>query len=259
MTPCTITRIAVRVNLSCSCMGSRPAKLPSKVKLWPWLKTAQIIVRSPLTSGGVVNPASGYTIRELAQDLRDFLVALQLHRPILVGWSIGGAIVMKYLIEHQQDVEKAVLVDGAVPRITPAPGFPWGLAEAQLNGIVEGLRDGKTRMPKLRELTNALFSQPDADTTDWLFGISAQASWFIDQAFEDLGRIDYRRYLPMITRRVGVFHGRQDKLVPFDIGKFTADRLPNSRLVVFENSGHAPPLEESKRFNEELLAFLDEP
>lgn len=208
-------------------------------------------------------PEGGYEIHELAEDLKAFVGKVGLKKPpILVGWSIGGAIVMDYLIHHQDDVDKAVLVAGAVPRVTPdGPDFPWGLPEDQLNQIIAGLANGRSRMPTLRSITDLLFhADVGKPTKEWMFSISAQATWFVDQAFEDLTRRDYRQDFPKIRKVVGICHGRHDRLVPIEIGQFTAQNLPNKPpLVVFENSGHSPAIEEPELFNPSLLTFLDAP
>ena len=55
-----------------------------------------------------------------------------------------------------------------------------------------------------------------------------------------------------------VVHGVHDAIVPYDIGREAAQLLPHGRLVDFEQSGHAPFLEETAKYRSELLGFLSE-
>ena len=71
--------------------------------------------------------------------------------------------------------------------------------------------------------------------------------------------VDQRELLPKIDVPVLICQGAHDAVVDPAISKVAAELLPNSRLVEFEESGHAPFLEERERFNKELLAFVADP
>src|SRR5688500_17795081 len=66
---------------------------------------------------------------------------------------------------------------------------------------------------------------------------------------------DLRADLSKITIPTAIFHGKLDKLCPFELAEQLHIGIPNSKLVPFENSGHALFLEERPKFNEELLSF----
>jgi pimeloyl-ACP methyl ester carboxylesterase len=50
--------------------------------------------------------------------------------------------------------------------------------------------------------------------------------------------------------------GRHDPQTPVRVSRALHQRIPDSQLVVFQRSGHAPFLEEPERFTEVLTAFL---
>jgi len=52
-----------------------------------------------------------------------------------------------------------------------------------------------------------------------------------------------------------IFHGKKDKICSFDLALQLNYGIENSKLVAFENSGHSLFLEETQKFNTELLKF----
>jgi pimeloyl-ACP methyl ester carboxylesterase len=53
--------------------------------------------------------------------------------------------------------------------------------------------------------------------------------------------------------------GRHDHIFPARHAEAARDKLPNGRVVIFDDSGHTPQMEEPERFNRLVLDFLTEP
>jgi pimeloyl-ACP methyl ester carboxylesterase len=53
-----------------------------------------------------------------------------------------------------------------------------------------------------------------------------------------------------------ILHGVHDKKQPFEDAQRLAERLPNARLVAFEESAHNPQLEELEKFNQVVTDFI---
>ncbi len=62
--------------------------------------------------------------------------------------------------------------------------------------------------------------------------------------------------LPQVTVPALVCTGRDEKLVPIAAEEYVAEQMPNARLVVFEESGHCPFIEEPDRFNQVLADWI---
>ena len=203
-------------------------------------------------------PKSGYEISALSNDLRNFLKALNLDDVTLVGWSAGGSIVMDYITRFGDYVTKVVSVGGAVPRYTNTIDFELGAPAEAVEATISALKTN--RYPLLRGICDACYHSKDTDASvkEWNFRIFTQHSWFVDQTMEDLGKIDLRDKLPHINIPVALFHGRHDQVVPYTLSEYSAQQIPGAKLVTFENSSHTPFYEESQRFNEELLSFINE-
>jgi pimeloyl-ACP methyl ester carboxylesterase len=97
------------------------------------------------------------------------------------------------------------------------------------------------------------------NTIEWMWQMFMQASPRADGGLGDLGSIDHRRQLPSVEIPALICQGAHDAIVDPAIAQRAAELLPNSRLVTFAESGHAPFLEEREKFNRQVLAFAADP
>ena len=92
--------------------------------------------------------------------------------------------------------------------------------------------------------------------TDWLYGIGLSASPFaMGNCLMALRDTDLREDLAKITIPTLIMHARKDLVCTFDLAKLLHKGIINSNLVVFENSGHSLFLEETQKFNTEIIKF----
>jgi pimeloyl-ACP methyl ester carboxylesterase len=68
---------------------------------------------------------------------------------------------------------------------------------------------------------------------------------------------DWREQLPQIPVPVLLCHGSGSALYPTKIGEYLNEQIPESELVMFEESGHSPFWEESEKFNRKVARFAD--
>lgn len=54
----------------------------------------------------------------------------------------------------------------------------------------------------------------------------------------------------------GIFHGRQDKICSFDLADAMHQGIPGSHIIPFERSGHGLVVDETRKFNQELIDFV---
>lgn len=68
-------------------------------------------------------PDHGYTFEEIVADDHAVAAALGLERPIVVGHSWGGGVVLNYAATYPEDVQAIVLVDGGFTQMGQRPGW----------------------------------------------------------------------------------------------------------------------------------------
>jgi pimeloyl-ACP methyl ester carboxylesterase len=68
---------------------------------------------------------------------------------------------------------------------------------------------------------------------------------------------DLRNDLVKIKIPVLIMHGRKDKICSFDLAEQMKAEISNSNIIAFEKSGHSLFLEETGKFNAELINFIN--
>ena len=182
----------------------------------------------------------------------------------LLGFSWGGLLAILFALEHPGSVERLALVAPAGTHADVRAQFERNFAERQAApGIVtaraalsrSGLRerDADAFWRKAFELSVAgYFKEPARASSLTPFRVAARAQRAV---WESLEGMDLRPRLHEITAETLVLHGRYDP-IPLAASEALVLALPNARLVVFEDSGHALYAEEPERFVRELDAFL---
>ena len=80
--------------------------------------------------GASDSPACDYSYDRMASDIYEIIMALRLTNIILVGFSMGGAIALRYMNVYQgYGVKQLILLSAAAPSWTQRPGFPFGLTD----------------------------------------------------------------------------------------------------------------------------------
>ena len=85
-------------------------------------------------------------------------------------------------------------------------------------------------------------------------GLSA-SSYATEQCLVALRDTDLRKDLTKITVPTLIMHGKKDKICSFDLAEQMKAGIAKSQLIAFENSGHSLFLEETAKFNTELVKF----
>jgi non-heme chloroperoxidase len=209
-------------------------------------------------------PSKGYDYDTLADDLDGVLSELELTDVTLVGFSMGGGEVARYIARHGEDRLRSVVFAAAVPPyLLQSDDNPDGpLTEQAAAEMAQGLEsdratffDGFTRnffsaggelkvTEEQRQEAIALCHQSDQ-----------QAALGCMEAF---GTTDFRDDLTKVTVPALVIHGDSDAIVPIEgSGRRTHAAIPGSQLVVVEDAPHGFNVSHPEQFNRTLLHFLE--
>ncbi|WJH35932.1 alpha/beta hydrolase [Paenibacillus sp. CC-CFT747] len=202
-------------------------------------------------------PWHGYSYDRLADDLAAVLDTLQVENAALVGFSIGGAISIRYMARHSgHRIGRLALVDAAAPVFVKRPDYPFGLPVSQVNDLIRETYHNRPRM--LAEFGGMFFNRNlGPELLGWFQGLGLEAaSYATIQCLVSLRDEDLRPDLEKIRVPTGIFHGVHDRIVPFPSAQVLHKEIPGSRLYPFANSGHGVVIDEMEAFNATLLAFL---
>jgi len=204
-------------------------------------------------------PYGKYDYDVFAEDIKAVLEELRIENAVLGGFSFGGATAIRFASKYNNEhISKLALFGAAAPCEVRKDDFPYGLPIEILNQLIEL---NSVNRPQLIEEFGKLFAASETalpkGISDWLAGIQFQSSQYaMEQGLLMIRDSDLRADLKKVTIPTAIFHGKLDKLCPFELAEQLHKGLVNSKLIVFENSGHALFLEELPKFNDELIKFI---
>lgn len=224
-----------------------------------------VIAPDLLGHGESDKPNADYSLGGFANGMRDLLTILGIDKVTIVGHSFGGGVAMQFAYQFPERTERVVLVStgGLGPEVTPLiraltlPGAGLGIRLATLRPVrplaSTALRVlSKAPVPLVRDLDEvADVYERLADPAESL-AIRRLTRTALDWRGQFVTMSD-RAYLAKLMP-VLVVWGRQDMVIPVD----HARRLPsleNSRVHVFEESGHFPHKDHPEEFVRLVVDF----
>lgn len=203
-------------------------------------------------------PAQGYDLDTLADDVAAVIETMGLRDLTLVGHSMGGCEVIRYLGRHGSGrVRQVVLVSPTTPFLTRTPDNPYGAPAA----VFAALRaQWAADFPKWVEDNKRPFftAETSLATMDWLARMMCDANLpaisACNQAFVST---DLRPDLARIDRPTRVIHGDKDVSAPIEItGRRTAAGIKGASLTVYEGAPHGLFVTHASRLNAEILDIV---
>ncbi|MDN7024237.1 alpha/beta hydrolase [Methanoculleus sp. FWC-SCC1] len=209
-------------------------------------------------------PAFGYDYDTLAGDLHKLVTELNLRNVTLVGFSMGGGEVARYLGTYGSErAERVVFISSVPPFLQKAPDNPDGVDAALFDAIRVSIVDDR---PMFLSGFLSDFYNVDVLGADGASDEVVRLSWNIAAGASPIGTLncvtafaatDFRGDLGRIDVPVLIVHGDADRIVPFAAsGKRTHEQIPGSRLAVIEGGPHGILWTHAGRVNRELLEFL---
>jgi len=149
------------------------------------------------------------------------------------------------------------LFGAAAPIWTQRADFPYNLPKSAVDDLIKLNYEDR---PKLLANFGKIFSATETSLNEgignWLNGINISASSYaMAQCLIALRDTDLRKDLAKIKIPTLILHGKKDKICSYDLAEQTKSGIAGSHLIAFENSRHSLFLEETKKFNAELIRF----
>ena len=202
--------------------------------------------------------ACGYDYNQLATDLYSVIKELNTENITLVGFSMGGAIVTRYMSMYNgYCVSRLCYWDAAVPSYSITRNNPYGVKRTDTNKLIEL---GNKDRPALNGYFGSLFfaQEHSQSLLNWFQNMADGASGMGQmQALISLRDEDVFQDLKYIQVPTGIFHGKLDQICSHDMAVLTNNNIKSSKLFTFENGGHGTFYDELENFNQVFSTFLE--
>jgi non-heme chloroperoxidase len=209
------------------------------------------------------HPTIGYNYDTFAEDLHKLVTQLKLRDFALVGFSMGGGEVARYLGKYgSKGVSKAVFISSVPPFLLKTPDNPEGVDGTVFDGIQKAIV--ADRYAFFTEFFKNFYN------TDLFLGKriseqAVQASWNIAAGASATASLacvptwyeDFRKDLSRIDVPTLVIHGDADRILPITAsGLRTAKLIKGARLLVVKDGPHCITWTHADEVNSELVNFL---
>lgn len=197
-----------------------------------------------------------YTIESHADDLFSIIDELKISKPIVLGLSMGGYILLRATERGQDMLNAVVLCDTRAEADTN---------ESKLNRAkqIKQIRAGG-RNDFLKAFANLLLGEStkkDQDKTSVVKVVRAIMDEQKDPAIEGAlltlsSRADKTDFLEKIHIPVLIIVGQEDKLTPPDLSVSMNKKIANSKLSLIPQAGHLSNIENPQAFNKSVEEFI---
>ncbi|WGK64799.1 alpha/beta fold hydrolase [Croceiramulus getboli] len=208
-------------------------------------------------------PWEGYNYDTMAADLHDIISFLELEEVILVGFSMGGGEVARYIGNYgTQSIAKAILVGAVTPFMLKTEDNPDGVPQEVFDDMKSGIQ--KDRASFLNDFgKNFVNFEKNKDRVsesqvhwNWNIAMGASAKATLD-CIDAFGQTDFRADLKKFDIPTLVVHGDADQIVPLEkSGKRSAAMIDEAQLEIMKGAPHGLPFTHTEEFNEKLIAFM---
>ena len=210
-------------------------------------------------------PWNGYDYDTLTDDLHAVIEGLDLQDAVLVGFSMGGGEVARYLNRYGTDrVSKIVLVSSILPYLAQTNDNPDGVEQSVFADMMEQMKED--RIAFLDDFGKKFFGVSMVNkpvSTPLLEYYRDLASVALPRATQQcaisFANTDFRNDVKNINVPTLIIHGDDDQTVPIKASSNrTAEMIPNAEYKVYEGAPHGLFYTHRKQLNQDLIAFCSE-
>ena len=213
----------------------------------------EVVAWDPPGSGWSADPPEAFRLPDYANVLAQFVEALGLHYPHLVGLSFGGAVIVELWRRHSR-LPATIVLAGAYA------GWRGSLGPEAADQRLEASLRAAALTPDqfAAAMVPSMFSPspPPEALADFSSAVARVRPAGFRTMATALAEADVRDLLPQIDVPTLVVHGADDSRATLDVASALVAAIPTARLVVLPGVGHVSPVEAPEAFNREVRDFL---
>ena len=210
-------------------------------------------------------PTTGYNYDAFAEDLHELISHLKLHDFCLVGFSMGGGEVARYLGKYgSKGASKAVIISGVPPYLLKTADNPEGVDGSVFAGIEKAVAADRyaffTEFFKNFYNTDVFLGKRVSEqVVQGSWNVAASASATASLACVPTWHEDFREDLARIDVPTLVIQGDADRILPIAAtGLRTAKLIKRARRLIVKDGPHAITWTHAEEVNAALVSFFGE-
>jgi len=206
-------------------------------------------------------PAETITFEQLCADADALREHLGYEKVAVLGYSFGGFIALEYALRYPERLSRLILLD-------TTPNFEHGdeieanvrrkgATQEQLDALDASPEDDADAWRLWKVIEPLYFHAYDADLAERVMGKTITSAYASEAGDAILEGWDLAPRLGEISAPTLILVGRDDFVCPPSQARIMHEGIPNSELVVFEESGHLPHVEEPEAFFEAVEGWVE--
>jgi non-heme chloroperoxidase len=208
-------------------------------------------------------PWSGYDYNALADDLAAVIQQTGAQDAVLVGFSMGGGEVARYMSRHGgKSVAKAALISSVVPCMLKSSSNPEGTEQSVFDAMAKSMRDDRAHFFAgfFKDFfgVGTLHQAVSDELLTWACSQAMQASLRATlECAKSFSTTDFRGDLEAFKVPTLIVHGTKDKTVPIAASARPASvGIARSTLIEYEGAPHGLFATDKQRLSEDLISFI---
>ena len=209
-------------------------------------------------------PWNGYDYDTLTDDLQQIIEQLKLENATLVGFSMGGGEVVRYLSRYSgKGVSKIILVSSITPFRLKTEENPDGKSIEEGKKTADAIKDD--RIGFLNDFGKNFFgislvskplSTPLLEYYRMLCSVASPHATL--ECAKSFSTTDFRQEMINIDIPTLIIHGDNDKIVPIESSsEKSAKLIRNSKFIVYEDAPHGLFYTHKERLNADIVEFIN--
>lgn len=238
----------------------------SDISVFSKLSSEYRLVFLDMRGSGRSEEVPPYTHEQWISDIDELRKQIGVDKIIIHGGSYGGFLSLEYVLRYPEHVSGVLLRDTAANQDyddlstetaleADLPGVTKERLERLWNGTVHSNEDMKEIFAALQPLYTYEYDEEEAsekvesiyyhyETHNYAFSVN-QPNYNVEPRLKE------------ISAPVLISVGRHDWVTPVECSEVLHREIPNSNLIIYENSGHSPHLEETESYIENMVDFIN--
>lgn len=208
-------------------------------------------------------PWDGYNYDVLADDMAAVMDKTEAADATLLGFSMGGGEVARYMSRHAaRNVKQTILISSVLPYMLKTADNPDGVDESVFDEMTDGMNEDRAKFwtSFFKDFFGVgLVSHPvSSETLEWARATAMQAGLKPTLACaKAFATTDFRGDLASFKVPTLIIHGTEDKTVPIDVSaRKTVKGIPHATLIEYDGAPHGLFATHKQKFIADVLAFL---